>query len=104
MPVPYVDRRAAELLFRHGVIALLRDEGLLGQERIELLMSWQANTGFSVHNAVTVEPEEPAAGGLAYRPVAVTYHRSFGDCGRARASYDARAEKGIHYPSTCARC
>lgn len=24
-------------------------------------MSWQANTGFSVHNAVTVEPEDSAA-------------------------------------------
>ena len=61
VPVPYVDCRAAELLFRHGVIAMLRDEGLLGQERIDLLMSWRSNTGFSVHNSVTVEPEDPAA-------------------------------------------
>ncbi|MGH9380991.1 MAG: transposase [Thermoanaerobaculia bacterium] len=61
VPMPYVDRRCAELLFRHGVIAMLRDEGLLGQERIDLLMWWQANTGFSVHNTVTVEAEDPAA-------------------------------------------
>jgi hypothetical protein len=61
VPVPYVDCRAAELLFRHRVIAMLRDEGLLGQERIDLLTSWQDNTGFSVHNSVTVEPEDPAA-------------------------------------------
>jgi hypothetical protein len=60
VPVPYVDSRAAELLFRHGVIAMLRDEGLLTQERIDLLMSWQANPGFSAHHAVSVEPEDPA--------------------------------------------
>jgi hypothetical protein len=51
--VPYVDPKAAELLFRHKVISLLRDEELLSEERIELLLSWQ-NTGFSVDNSVTV--------------------------------------------------
>ena len=49
MPVPYVDAKAAELLFRHKVIAFLRDEQLLSDERIGLLLWWQ-NTGFSVHN------------------------------------------------------
>jgi hypothetical protein len=48
VPVPYVDATSAELLFRHKVIAFLRDEGLLSEQRIELLLSWQ-NTGFSVH-------------------------------------------------------
>jgi len=43
----------AERLFRHRVIALLRDEGLLSQERIELLLSWR-NSGFSAHHGVTV--------------------------------------------------
>jgi hypothetical protein len=43
--VPYVDATSAELLFRHKVIAFLRDEELLSEERIELLLSWQ-NTGF----------------------------------------------------------
>jgi hypothetical protein len=38
---------------------LLRDEELLSQDRIELLLSWQ-NTGFSVHNSVTVGPAEPS--------------------------------------------
>jgi hypothetical protein len=47
-PAAYVDVTSAELLFRHQVIAFLRDEGLLSEERIELLLSWQ-NTGFSVH-------------------------------------------------------
>ena len=45
VPVPYVDTKAAELLFRHKVIAFLRDEELLSEERIELLLSWH-NTGF----------------------------------------------------------
>jgi len=36
---------------------LLQDEGLLSEERTELLLSWR-HTGFSVHNRVTVEPED----------------------------------------------
>ena len=59
--MPYVDATSAELLFRHKVIAFLRDEDLLSGERIELLLSWQ-NTGFSVHNSVTVGPEDAAGG------------------------------------------
>ena len=59
MPVPYVDAKAAELLFRHKVIPFLREEGLLSEERIELLLSWQ-NTGFSVQNGVTVGAEDAA--------------------------------------------
>ncbi len=47
--VPYVDEAAAEELFRHKVLALLRRRGLLSQERIELLLSWR-RSGFSVHN------------------------------------------------------
>jgi hypothetical protein len=47
--VPYVDATSAELLFRHRVIAFLRDEELLSEQRIELLLSWQ-DSGFSVHN------------------------------------------------------
>jgi hypothetical protein len=50
-PVPFVDAKAAEQLFRHKVITLLRDEGLLTEERIELLLSWR-HSGFSAHNAV----------------------------------------------------
>jgi hypothetical protein len=59
VPVPYVDAKAAELLFRHKVIAFLRDEELLSDERIELLLSWQ-NSGFSVHNTVTVGANDAA--------------------------------------------
>jgi hypothetical protein len=49
VPVPYVDERAAEELFRHKVLGLLRRRGLLSLERIELLLSWR-RSGFSVHN------------------------------------------------------
>ena len=41
IPVPYVDERAAEKLFRHKVLALLRRRRLLTEERIELLLSWR---------------------------------------------------------------
>ncbi len=59
-PVPFVDEHSAELLFRHKVMRLLQDEGLLSEERSELLLSWR-HTGFSVHNRVTVEPEDQPA-------------------------------------------
>jgi diadenosine tetraphosphate (Ap4A) HIT family hydrolase/ribosomal protein S27E len=60
MPVPYVDEHSAELLFRHKVMRLLQDKGLLSEERTELLLSWR-HTGFSVHNRVYVEPEDQPA-------------------------------------------
>jgi hypothetical protein len=56
-PVPYVDARAAELLFRHKVFQLLKNHGLLTDERIELLMSWR-HSGFSVDNSVIVYPSD----------------------------------------------
>ncbi len=55
IPVPYVDERAAEELFRHKVLALLRRRGLLSEERIDLLLSWR-RSGFSVHNRVYAHP------------------------------------------------
>ena len=60
IPVALVDEQAAELLFRHKVIRLLQDVGLLSEERTRLLLSWR-HTGFSVHNRVRVEPEDGAA-------------------------------------------
>jgi len=53
IPVPYVDEGAAERLFRHKVLALLRRRGLVSQELIELLLSWR-RSGFSIHNRVYV--------------------------------------------------
>jgi hypothetical protein len=55
VPVPYVDERSAEELFRHKVLSLLRRRGLLSEERIELLLSWR-HSGFSVHNRVFAHP------------------------------------------------
>jgi len=60
VPVPFVDERSAELLFRHKVMRLLQGKGLLSEERTELLLSWR-HTGFSVHNQVRVEPEDQPA-------------------------------------------
>jgi hypothetical protein len=60
IPVPWVDPTQAELLFQHKVLSLLRDANLIDQQRIDLLLSWK-RTGFSVHNSVTVDPEDPGA-------------------------------------------
>jgi hypothetical protein len=57
IPVPYIDPHAAELLFRHKIFQLLKTQGLLSDERIELLLSWR-HTGFSVDNSVTVYPSD----------------------------------------------
>ena len=55
--MPYVDEGAAERLFRHKVLALLRRRGLLSLERIELLLSWR-RSGFSIHNRVYLPVED----------------------------------------------
>jgi hypothetical protein len=60
VPVAFVDEHSAELLYRHKVMRLLQDEGLLSDDRTELLLSWR-HTGFSVHNRVRVEPEDQPA-------------------------------------------
>jgi ribosomal protein S27E len=57
MPVPYVDEHRAELLFRHKILTLLRDRGLISQDRIDLRLSWR-HSGFSVHNRTTVYPAD----------------------------------------------
>jgi len=57
IPVPYVDAHQAELLFRHKLFALLRNRGLISQDRIDLLLSWR-HSGFSVHNHTTVYPSD----------------------------------------------
>ncbi len=57
IPVPYIDPHAAELLFRHKIFQLLKTQGLISDERIELLLSWK-HTGFSVDSSVTVYPSD----------------------------------------------
>jgi hypothetical protein len=53
IPLRYLDEGAAERLFRHKVLALLRRRGLLSEDRIELLLSWR-RSGFSVHSRVCI--------------------------------------------------
>ncbi|HUP49498.1 MAG TPA: transposase [Thermoanaerobaculia bacterium] len=60
VPLPWVDAKAAELLFRHKVLSLLRKAGLIDEQRMALLLSWK-HTGFSVHNSVSVQPEDAGA-------------------------------------------
>ena len=101
VPVAYVDEHAAELLYRHKVMRLLQDEGLLTEERTELLLSWR-HTGFSVHNRVRVEPEDqPAVERLAryiMRPPISLERMEWGGEGvvryRAKAGHDGRARAG----------
>ena len=61
VPVPFVDEHCAELVFRKKVLDLLKDEGLLSEEREQLLLSWRHRTGFSADASVKVEPEDSAA-------------------------------------------
>ena len=58
-PIPYVDQTAAAELLRYKVFRFLAREGLVTPERIELLLSWR-HSGFSVHNTVTVAPDDGA--------------------------------------------
>ena len=60
IPVAYVDTKPAELLFRHKVFSLLGKAGVIEEDRIALLLWWK-HSGFSIHNSVTVEPEDPLA-------------------------------------------
>ena len=58
--MPFVDERCAELLFRQKVLELLKDEGLLSEEREQILLSWRHGTKFSADASVKVEPEDEA--------------------------------------------
>jgi hypothetical protein len=66
---------------------LLQGEGLLTEERTELLLSWR-HTGFSVHNRVRVEPEDkPAVERLAryiMRPPISLERMAWGGVGEVR--------------------
>ena len=51
--VPYLDHRMAEELFRHRVLRLQQNQGLLSEERIHLLLSWD-RSGFSSDDSVRI--------------------------------------------------
>jgi len=58
IPIPYVDTDAAARLFRHRVLKFLRAADLIDQERMELILGWGHNSGFSVHNSVVVQADD----------------------------------------------
>ena len=51
-----IDTTAAERLFRHKILHLLKNKGLLSDERIEILNAFR-RSGFSVDGSVTVWPQ-----------------------------------------------
>jgi Putative transposase len=57
VPVPYLDHRCAEELFRHRVFRLLKRAHLLSDERIELLLSWK-RSGFNIDDSVRIPAGE----------------------------------------------
>lgn len=57
IPVPYLDHRMVEELFRHRVLRLLENEHLLSDERIELLLSWR-RSGFNIDDSVRIPAGE----------------------------------------------
>jgi hypothetical protein len=97
VPVPFVDTDAAEKLFRHKVLSFLKREGLLSEERAELLLSWRSHTGFSVDASVKVEPEdEPGLERLAHyilRPP-VSLERMRWDGGAEEVAYTLKPKNG----------
>ena len=97
VPVPFVDTDAAERLFRHKVLSLLKQEGLLTEERLDLLLSWRHHTGFSVDASVKVEPEDGAglerlARYIARPPVSLERMRWAG--GAEEVAYTLKAKWG----------
>jgi len=97
VPVPYVDTKAAELLFRSKVIGFLKAEGLLSEQRIEMLQSWH-HSGFSAHNSVTVQPEdhdqiERLARYLLHPPVSLERMRI--DESSGQVLYDRKRDRGL---------
>ncbi len=56
-PVPYLDTNAAEKLFAHKILLLLKSKALLSEERIELLASFRFS-GFSVDASPTLWPTD----------------------------------------------
>lgn len=97
VPVPFVDTDAAEKLFRHKVLSFLKREGLLSDERAELLLSWHHHTGFSVDSSVKVEPEDgPGLERLAryiLRPP-VSLERMRWDGGAEQVAYTLKPKRG----------
>ena len=58
--MPEIDLKPLEEIFRASVFKMLKDEGKIGDDLINRLMSWR-HSGFSVHNGLRVRRDD--AGG-----------------------------------------
>jgi len=100
VPIGYVDEHAAELLFRHKVIRLLQEEGLLSDERTQLLLSWR-HTGFSVHNRVRVDQGDTTAlerlARYVPRPPISLERMSWDDAGDVRYRRKPGHDRSAHF-------
>ena len=70
LPIPYIDTVAAEKLFAHKILHLLKSKGLLTDDCIELLRSFR-HSGFSVDASPTVWPQDTPGLEREYRKIHV---------------------------------
>jgi hypothetical protein len=61
VPVPYLDQNLAERLFRKKALGFLQKDGFLSEERVQLLLSWNHNSGFSIDDSVRIQAEDSQA-------------------------------------------
>lgn len=54
--MPKVDLRPLAELFRASVLKMLQKEGRIDDAFIKMIMAWNHNLGFSVHNEVRIQP------------------------------------------------
>ena len=52
-----IDLQPLVELFQVSVLNMLKQEGLLGDALIKKIFSWRHNSGFSVHNRVSVRAD-----------------------------------------------
>ncbi len=55
--MPGIDLKPLEEIFRASVFKMLKEEGKIGDDLINRLMSW-GHSGFSVHNGVRVRRDD----------------------------------------------
>jgi hypothetical protein len=72
-PLPWVDTRELEALFRHKVLHMLLDGDKITPERVQLLLTWK-HSGFAVHRGRQLQPtgtqgQETVAAYLLHAPV-----------------------------------
>ena len=72
-PMPYVDTRAMEALFRHKVLRMLLARDKITAARVERFLSWR-HSGFNVHRSAQVQPtdaqgRETVAAYLLHAPI-----------------------------------